>query len=218
MPGRSRNWTLIGLAVALLGIPCVVAIYNGFGVARSDLTLTLRELAILGLTGLLLWIVVGRERQPLSSIGLRTNRLGRSLGLGILATVVIFAAVVAMLAIYSALGVSYGEGRTIAPSMAVTLLTVLRAGVSEEILYRGFALQRLEALTGSKRVAASAVILAFALFHYSQGLAGMVLALVLGAILTGFYLWKRDLVACITAHFLVDFIPNVALPLLGAQS
>jgi len=41
--------------------------------------------------------------------------------------------------------------------------------------------------------------------------------LVLGAALTAFYLWKRDLLAAIIAHFLVDFIPNVALPALSGH-
>jgi membrane protease YdiL (CAAX protease family) len=36
-----------------------------------------------------------------------------------------------------------------------------------------------------------------------------VIALALGAILSGFYLLRRDLVANMIAHFLVDFIANV---------
>jgi len=34
-------------------------------------------------------------------------------------------------------------------------------------------------------------------------------ALALGAILSAFYLWRRDLVANIIGHFLVDFVANV---------
>jgi membrane protease YdiL (CAAX protease family) len=45
----------------------------------------------------------------------------------------------------------------------------------------------------------------------------MLIALVLGGILTGFYLWKRNLVANIFAHFLIDFIPNVLLPLFAGS-
>ena len=33
--------------------------------------------------------------------------------------------------------------------------------------------------------------------------------LVLGAVLTLFYLWRRDLVANMIGHFMVDFIANV---------
>ena len=47
---------------------------------------------------------------------------------------------------------------------------------------------------------------------------GVVLALVLGSIITGYYLWKRDLLAAMFAHFLVDFVPNVLLPALGGDN
>jgi membrane protease YdiL (CAAX protease family) len=36
-----------------------------------------------------------------------------------------------------------------------------------------------------------------------------VIALALGAILTGFYLWRRDLVANMFGHWLVDFVGNI---------
>lgn len=44
---------------------------------------------------------------------------------------------------------------------------------------------------------------------------GIVAALVLGGIFTTFYMKFRDLVANITAHFLADFVLNVALPLVS---
>lgn len=216
MESRSRKWTLAGLAIALFGLPAIVAAYNWQIAAPSDASIAVREVAILALTALLLWIVIGRERLPLTSIGLAFDRPGRSLARGLGLLVVIFLALLAILAGYGALGIKYGEGAKIAPSLWVALLTVFRAGIAEEIFYRGFALERLESLSGSKWLAASVVIIVFAAFHYRQGPAGIFIALVLGAILTGFYLWKRDLLAAIVAHFLVDFIPNIALPLLGA--
>ena len=216
MVSKSRNWTWIGLAIALFGLPAIVAVYNWQVSAPSNATIALREILILGLTGLLLWIVVKRERLPLTSIGLGFDRPGRSVLRGLALLVVLFVVLLGILAGYSALGIKYGEGAKIAPSLWVALLTVVRAGISEEVFYRGFALERLESLSGSKRAATAIVILFFAAFHYRQGLAGIFIALVIGAILTLFYLWKRDLLAAIVAHFMVDFIPNVALPLLGA--
>lgn len=216
MQWASKRWTLAGLAIALFGLPAIVALYNWQVATPSDATIAVREIIILALTALLLWIVVGRERLPLSSIGLNFDRPGRSLARALILLVVIFAVLLAILAGYGALGIKYGEGAKIAPSLWVALLTVFRAGISEEIFYRGFALERLESLSGSKWLAATIVILFFAGFHYRQGFAGVFIALVTGAILTAFYLWKRDLLAAIAAHFLVDFIPNVALPLLGA--
>jgi membrane protease YdiL (CAAX protease family) len=217
MTSASIRWTTAGLLIALFGVPAIaVAFHAGFA-QPSDAIIAARELLILALTGLLLWIVIRRERLPLSSIGLRFERAGRSVAWGIALTLCIFAAVIAMLAAYGALGVRYGEDGRIAPSLGVTLLTVLRAGISEEIFYRGFALERLEQWSGSKWIASAIVVGGFAAFHFRQGWPGMLLALVLGAILTGFYLWKRDLLAAIIAHFLVDFVPNVAVPLLGGD-
>jgi membrane protease YdiL (CAAX protease family) len=49
----------------------------------------------------------------------------------------------------------------------------------------------------------------FAVAHWTGGAANILIALVLGAILAGFYLWRRDLVANMIGHFLVDFVGNV---------
>ena len=215
----SRRWTLIGLAIALFGVPAIIFVYHRIvadpGASGS---VALRELLILALATFLLWIVVTRERLPLSSIGLRWDHFGRSLAWGLGLALVLFAALVGCLALYSLLGIRYGEGGRIAVSMWATLLTLVRAGVVEEMFYRGYALERLEGLTGSKWVAAGVALLAFAGFHYGQGPAGMLIALLFGAILTGFYLWKRNLVAVIFAHFLVDFVPNILLPLIAGDS
>jgi membrane protease YdiL (CAAX protease family) len=211
------RWTYAGLLLALFGIPAITTLHRLLSAdPQASSGVAARELAILAITGLLLWIVVQGERLPLSSIGLRTDRIGRSLAWGVGLAVVCLLAAVGCLAVYGALGIRYGEGQSISRALPVTALAVLRAGISEEVLYRGFAIERLQALTGSKWVAATVSLVLFAGFHFRQGLAGVVLAFVLGAILTAFYLWKRDLLANIFGHFLVDFIPNVLLPMLGA--
>jgi membrane protease YdiL (CAAX protease family) len=98
--------------------------------------------------------------------------------------------------------------------MGVSVLLYARAGIAEEVFYRGYAIERIEALTGSRAIAAAVPLLIFAGSHFSQGSAGILLTFALGAIATAVYLWKRNLVILIAAHFLVDFIPNVLLPLL----
>lgn len=214
---RSLGWTIAGLCIALFGIPAVTTLSRALAADPiASTTVVAREVAILAVTGLLLWIVRRRERLPLSSIGLRAAGLGKSLAWGLGVAAVCFAVLVACLAGFSALGIHYGEGQAISRALPVTLLAVIRAGISEEVLYRGFALERLQSLTGSKWIAAAVTLILFAGFHYRQGMAGIFLAFVLGAVLTGFYLWKRNLVANIFGHFLVDFVPNVVLPLLGA--
>jgi len=92
---------------------------------------------------------------------------------------------------------------------------VLRAAVIEEVFYRGYAIERLERLTGSTPIAASLPLIVFAVAHYRQGMAGILIALVMGGILSMLFVKRRDLLAVIAAHFIIDFIPNIVLPMLG---
>jgi membrane protease YdiL (CAAX protease family) len=98
--------------------------------------------------------------------------------------------------------------------IGVSLLLYARAGIAEEIFYRGYAIERIEALTGNRAIAAAVPLLIFAGSHFSQGGAGILITFVIGAIATAIYLWKRNLLILIIAHFMVDFIPNVLLPLI----
>lgn len=211
---KSRAWTCTGLLVAFLGIPLITTLYRCMQPA-GEIWLVVRELLILGLTGSLLWIVVKKERQPLSSIGLKFDRLGMSVLVGLGYTVLLFALLLGILTIYQQLGISYGEGTSISKSLPVAALIVVRAGISEEVLYRGYALERVALLTGSKWIASIVAVAAFALFHFSQGMPGIFIAGAMGTALTVLYWWKRSLLPLIIAHFMVDFVPNVLGPLLG---
>lgn len=218
IPSAARPWTIAGLAIALLGLPAIVLLFRALAVAPPAVGIVLREMAILSLVALLLWIILKRERLPLASIGLGGHGIGRSIGWGIAGLMLLGLGLVVCLTAFGMLGMSYGSGGGgAATPLWAMLLTVIRAGAAEEIFYRGYAIERMEALAGSRWVAAIVPLICFAGFHYRQGLAGIVLALVLGAILTALYLWKRNLLANIIAHFLVDFIPNIVLPLLGGE-
>jgi len=214
----SRGWTNIGLAIALLGIPAIVTAHRYLAPdPMATPAIVIRELAILALTAFLLWIVVSKERLPLSSVGIRTNAVGRSLAWGFGLAVVAFILLAGVLVLYSTMGIHYGEGQSISRALPVTLLAVTRAGISEEVLYRGFALERLQTMTGSKWIAAGVTLVLFAAFHFRQGWAGIFIAFVVGALFTAFYLWKRNLIANMFGHFLVDFVPNVLLPLIFGE-
>jgi membrane protease YdiL (CAAX protease family) len=94
-------------------------------------------------------------------------------------------------------------------------ITVLRAGVTEEVFYRGYAMERLESLTGSRQAALWLTIIPFSLFHFRQGPAGILIAFAAALVLSVIYLRRRDLKANMLAHFIVDLVPNVILPLFG---
>jgi membrane protease YdiL (CAAX protease family) len=217
LPTDRRWWAVVGLALALLGIPGVTLVYR-FVVGETSTTgqLVLRECAIFALLGLLLLVIRRGERLPFSSIGLHRGRLGRSLLWGRLAFVLLGLATALALGLLHIMGLHYGGGHAaFVPPLWGTFLVVLRAGIVEEMFYRGYAIERIQALTGSRWIAGLISLIAFASFHYRQGMAGVIVALILGAVLTGFYLWRRDLGSNMTGHFLIDFLPNVVLPAIG---
>jgi membrane protease YdiL (CAAX protease family) len=215
-PSAKGSWTAIGLAIALLGIPLVtISFRSAVGEIATIGQMALREFTIFALLGLLLVIVRRGERLPWSSIGMQRGRAGQSLLWGLLAFILLGVGTVAALGLLSITGLPYGGSHAFVPPLWLTAIVVIRAGVVEEVFYRGYAIERMKLLTGSRAAAALLPLVAFALFHYRGGIGGVLIALILGAILTGFYLWRRDLKANIVAHFLIDFLPNVLLPMLA---
>jgi CAAX protease family protein len=210
--------SFFGLAIALLGAPAFIGIFRLLtGESRSNSQVVGRELGLFFLAALLLWIVKTQEQLPFTSIGAHVDRLGRSLGRGFALGVVLLVVTVGLYLLLPKVGLHIGDGGRSAfqPSPWIVALVVLRAGVVEELFYRGFAIERLENLTGSTWMASLVPLVVFAAAHYRQGLGSMLAAAVLGGILTIFYLKFRDLVANMTAHFFVDFVLNVGLPLVS---
>jgi membrane protease YdiL (CAAX protease family) len=217
-PRRNLAPTFIGLVIALFALPVFTASYRAVtGENLSIWQVLAREFAIFLLVGLLLWIVKRWEHLPLASIGLRVSRLRTSLLRGLWLAVILLALTIGLYLLLRGVGVHLGEdrGTMFHPSLLVVAVSMLRAGVAEEIFYRGFAIERLQSLTGSKFLAGTVPLAIFAVSHYRQGVGGIVAAFVLGAFLTACYMKFRDLLANITAHFLADFVLNVVLPLVG---
>ncbi len=218
IPRKNLAPTFVGLAIALFALPVFMATYRAItGENHSNWQVLGREFAIFLLVGLLLWIVKRWELLPLTSIGLRVNMLRTSLLRGLWLAVILLVVTVGLYLLLRGVGVHLGEDRGSAfhPSLLVVTVSMLRAGVAEEIFYRGFAIERLQSLTGSKLLAGLVPLTIFAMSHYRQGVGGIVAVFVLGGILTAFYMKFRDLLANITAHFLGDFVLNVVLPLVS---
>ena len=84
------------------------------------------------------------------------------------------------------------------------------------MLYRGYAIERLVDLTGSYLVASAVSVIAFGLAHVPMwGLAAAATTIASGGILTGIYIWRRDLVALILAHIATDVCGLVIAPQLA---
>lgn len=213
---KGRAATMCGLAIALLSAPAFAALYRGItGETHSNSQVLGRELGFGVIGCLLLWIIVRREALPLASIGLHTDRLGRSLVRALGLTVITLVATVAMYFLLRRLGIQLGDAgsHNFQPAAWVVTLVCARAGIVEEIFYRGYAIERLQKLTTKRWLATLVPLLLFAVSHYRQGPGGMLAVFVVGAVFTVFYLKFRDLVANISGHFLTDFVLNVILPL-----
>lgn len=211
--------TLLGLVLAFFGAPLLIFIFNQF---TEDIQLTnemvvMREFGLFLLTGLLLILIINGEKLTLDSIGLHNRHWGKSLVLALLIMISSIALLAAILGIFQLIGISYGSGgesnRYENISLTVMTLMMLRAGVIEEICYRGFIMERLEKYSGNRFIYLYLPALIFGLIHYRQGIAGIIIATASGLLLAFFYDKKRDLKANIIAHFLIDLIPNVLIPL-----
>lgn len=178
--------------------------------------LLVSEIFFWSVTLLVLVLVLIYERLPLQSIGLR--RLGwRSVAWGIGAGLVLFILFPVLQQVVQLLGlpIASDKAKLLAdmPAWALFLLA-LRAGVMEEVLYRGYPFERILALTGSKAVAAMVPLLVFILLHLNWGAGHLLFVSMAGGLLTLLYLWKRNLWINIIAHFLVDFITFMLIPYL----
>ena len=87
----------------------------------------------------------------------------------------------------------------------------LTAGVTEELIMRGYILTRLLQLSKSPVIAIVVSSLMFSALHYRyNSLRELIFAFMIGAIYGAFYVKYRNIKAIMIAHFLIDFI-NMSL-------
>lgn len=88
------------------------------------------------------------------------------------------------------------------------LFVALTAGVTEEVLFRGYALERLDELTDNRLLAGVVTLVAFVLGHKSDtwDWGSLVFIVQPATIVTALYLRFRDLLALITIHALTDAV------------
>jgi membrane protease YdiL (CAAX protease family) len=104
-------------------------------------------------------------------------------------------------------------------SVVYALCLAVRAGVIEEIFFRGLAVEQLTILTGSRWLSA---LLATGVFVVTHALHFDWIQLVpiaaVAVVAVGLYLWRRDLWANILAHIMVDGVGLVTLALQTHQT
>ena len=155
------------------------------------------------------------ERRPLSSIGLKRPSW-KTLAFGIGGAFVLFEFMPVVFYASQLLHLPLQQNSGTAKVLASApywhrLLIVLRASLAEEVVFRGFAMERIEELTGS-RIAGFLLPLAVFIAAHAAGWGWLVLlgVGVAGTVLGLLYLWRRDLGANMIAHFIIDGVQLLA--------
>lgn len=147
------------------------------------------------------------EHRRLSSIGFRAVGL-KDAAIAMVAGVLILAALaIVYYVVFPAL--HWSENGQVASVASLpywlNFLIVVRAAISEEILFRGYPIERLQELTGSRAVAGVVSCAVFTLDHVGfWGWHHIFIAGLAGAALTVLYLWRRNIWVNMIAHFIVD--------------
>lgn len=164
---------------------------------------------------ILLAIVLFWEREPLSSIGIRQMNRQDFLW-AVVAFLIAGALISGTIPLLKALGLGTtetGVRRLGQFSFEFRVLMVLTAAITEEIQYRGYPVERLYRLTGNIYVSAAICFTVFVLLHISFWSIGGAIQIGLGsAMFYALYLWRRNLPACMLAHFLNNSVAFLLIP------
>jgi uncharacterized protein len=202
---RAWRTSALGVVLALgfFSLPVGSWVHDDAGLANR---LAFELIVWAWVAGMLLY-VARVERRPLSSIGFRAPGV-RDWIIAILAGILILALLaLILLVVFPALhwSESSQQASILALPYWLNVLIVVRAAVSEEILFRGYPMERLEEMTGSRAIAAVATGAVFTLDHISfWGWHHIFIAGTAGAALTVLYLWRRNIWVNMVAHFMVD--------------
>ena len=201
----------VGLFVALVA-PVLYALVLHPALVEPHLSPTAAALTGLGamwfLAACVLLLIVHVEALPLTSIGLVPTSVRRVLlaaGAGIaLSLLVPLLSVAAGRALPGAETGTIGD--VVTRSWVVLLIAVVTAAVTEEVLFRGYAMERILSATGSRAAAVVVPLVCFVLLHAGGWSSAHVLGVVipLGLALSLLYLWTRNLIIVVVAHFVAD--------------
>lgn len=201
-----RIWTIIGLLVATVGPPVLVIASHGlFGECPSLATEFWLQLVLCALAALVVYIVVSPERQSLRSIGLRapsSATVVTGLGVFVLAFVLLPLLTAPIGHVIGRARVDAEVGHIRAWPIWFRLFVSFTSGPVEEMLYRGYLIERLLTWTGRRWLTAAVAVLAFGAAHVPTWGIGFALTgdLFAGVLLVAAYLWRRDLLANMAAH------------------
>ena len=208
---------LVGLLVAWGGTALLLSPADELlGRADQLRTKVLEQLVLWVLLAVTVGIVMFWEKQPLASLGLRPLRWSSpawGLGLAALTIYVVMPSLAWALRSTGIPGFEAGMAKILVLPVWFRIVAVLTAGIVEDALFLGYAFTRLARITGSQWLAGIVAGAVFSLLHLPNWGAGPVLAyFVAVGLAMSFFAWRRDLLANIVAHTVVDGMALVVVP------
>lgn len=207
MQVKTKTKTLAGIFLSLFGYIFVLGI-------KSLTALSERNSTILGL--ILIWLLViillaivkWGEKRAFSSLGAKPitgKEILLAVGIGILLSLMV---PILTLLVSQIIPSDGGDIEAVVSNTSwwMMLAGILTAGITEEIIFRGYLIERIIELTKKNWVALSVSLIAFVLPHTMSWNLTHVIAVVLplGLILSGMYLWKRNLLFNMIIHIVID--------------
>ncbi len=211
-----RTATFVGLFVAL-GLPFILDLL--IGKSPADLAVPSRvSIAIVeewALAIALLAVILFWERRSLRSIGI-AGMSWQDVMWGVLGFVAGAISFIVTMPLVNALGLdttSVGIAKLAQVPIILRAGVVLTAGITEEILFRGYPIERINDLTGHLGMSAAIAYVAFVLLHIPfWGAGGTVQIGVWSMLVTFLYVKRRNLLACMLMHILNDAYAFIILP------
>lgn len=210
--------TIVGLSLPMIGMP-LWSLISKFFLRSMDRNLRalIGSLVTFGLAFGVIAVVKWWEKKPLSEMGLH-RQTRRSIIIALASSIVIaIGGTLLSLAIIK--GFSIPMPKTMPEVLSVfpiwlSIWIVVSGSIAEEILYRGFVIERIGQITGSIRLGALITLIWFTLLHLPLGWTyTLTIVFPVSLLITLLYVWRRDLIATIIVHFVFN-APLIVLSLL----
>ena len=212
-----RSATIVGLIMSLFGIQFFAKIFQANSIFQDSYTkqILFSDYKKWFLVILLSFLIFFWENKNLNSVGVKktnTKTIIQALGLALSAVII------SLLILGLAINIfNIQQPSTLSQvsslSLLVKLLTITTAAITEEFLYRGYAIERIYNLTGNLKLGGLISAFIFLAIHFpAWGIAGAIPQFVFAVFLTTFYIYKRNLIACIVMHWLINFTMIIILP------
>ncbi|MDZ8172127.1 CPBP family intramembrane glutamic endopeptidase [Microbacterium xanthum] len=241
--GNARTWWEIGLVLAItvgqsaiysvLSLVRRLLVETPLGEQQAQLNTARDELALwdalyrvldvffdLALVGLVVYLLWEPGRNALRGIGLDFSRVGVDVGRGVLLTAVIGIPGLALYAAGRALGVTVSVVASPLDAawwtVPLLVLSALRAGLTEEVIFIAYLFDRLRRVGWSTWTIILSTAALRGAYHAYQGFGAIVGNIAMGVVFGWCYQRWGRVMPLVIAHTLLDVVAFVGYPLAAA--